>query len=585
MTVVANGERGIATLAVIVIGLLVTVTVLGGFGLARLSRRAAQLRIARAQAEQAAFTAIGAAAQWFEVTERGSLVAPPSIDEIDREQRAVDPDRDGFGVPWTRAASPWNVRYRERGGDPWRPPQQQGPDDSFVGTSAGPDLCLQRDGTGSARLALLARLIDPSGTIALQRICWFAPQANLERSAFATIEAVAEARIAGAPFPALAVARGELAWLSAPRYDRPLVIESDATLSGATAWRRGEALIGGTVTAAPETIDAWPGSIPWQAPDLPLHDDDDADGTADDFDRNGAGDLAEWRAASGTVIDPWWRARIGGGLIGAPVASGTCASPWPFGPRRTPPVAPSKRFERSGVFVNCASAERPAAIPRAWLDAAPSGVRGLLSYEEDADRPGCFRLDRVGNCATLEAVLPPLGGLALVRAAATRTDPLQLTLRGSRGAIVVIGADLTLRGASQQRFVDHAPGDPRDTRGVERNASRRDDLAPLTPLDGTCQSWDAAAWVTHSAASDPHDRFDCGPVDRHHVGLIATDRDLRLEDGLQLTGQLRARNLIGSAGLESIEIWAEPALDADPALRFGPPGMPRVLVLDRRLAP
>ncbi len=573
-----------ATLAVVVIGLLVMVTALGGFGLARLSRRAAQLRVARVQAEQAAQLAVAATAQWFEVTERGSLVAPPVLDDLDRDQRAVDPDRDGVGVLWTRSAAPWNVRYREHGEDPWRPPQARGADDSFAGTSAGPDLCLTRNGAGAGRLAALANVIDSTGAVTLQRICWFAPQANLERAAFATVEAVAEVRVAGAAFPALAVARAELAWLEAARYDRPLVVESDATLRGAFAWRRGEAAVGGTLSVAPETIDAWPGGIPWRAADAALHDDEDADGSADDFDRNGLPDLEEWRSSPGTVIDPWWRARIGGGLVGAPAVSGPCVAPWPFGPHRSPPEAPSKRLERSGVFVNCVTTDTLRAIPAAWRDAVHSKLRGVLSYEEDIDRLGCFRLDGLGECAALDELLPAAGGLVLVRAAPTRTDPLTLTLRGSRGAIMIEGADLIVRSAGHRSVRDQSPGDPRETHGVERAASRRDDLAPLAPLDSRCQSWSVGPWVTWGAASDPRDRFECGSSDRDHEGLIATDRELLLEGPLELAGQVRARTLVGSADPEPIEVWAGPALVGDPAFRFGPPGMPRVLVLDRRIA-
>jgi hypothetical protein len=207
-----------------------------------------------------------------------------------------------------------------------------------------------------------------------------------------------------------------------------------------------------------------------------------------------------------------------------------------------------------------------------------------LSYEEDNDRLGCFRLDGLGECAALDELLPATGGLVLVRAARTRTNPLTLTLRGSRGAIVVEGADLIVRSAGHRSVRDQSPGDPRDTRGVERAPSRRDDLAALTPLDGRCQSWGVDPWVTWGAASDPQDRFDCGSSDRDHEGLIATDRELLLEGPLELAGQVRARTLVGAADLEPIEIWAGPALVGDPAFRFGPSGMPRVLVLDRRIA-
>lgn len=589
MTAVSH-QTGSATIAVITASMLLAASALGAFGIALSSRAAAQRRIAHLAAQRAALDLCGLIGQWFDAAERGAVVPPPPLGDLTRGERRLDPELDGTYSPYGSVAAPWNVMLHHSGGDPWRPSSAALPERTFAGAADGPDLCVDPE-RGRTTLVALASVVSPHRPLQIVRLCLYRPELGVP-DGLATIDVVVESTVT----PQLVVrarARGmarvlvpeSASALASPRLDRPLSITSDAVLTGAVVWHRGEAFVGGDLAAEPGTLDLWPGGIPWLRPDHPLHDDEDADGVEDDADGDGDADLASWRALPGSVPDPWWRARIGGRFDRAPAAAAVCTAPWPFGPRATPPAAASRSWDRSGLFIACPSAVSTPPIPPTWRALAQRLVRGALAYQEDPSRPNCFQLDGVGACVAPERLLPARGGLALVVAALTRSEPLELTLAGSRGALLVSGCDLVLRGRRTTAAPQPIPATPRDTGGEERSAARNDRLAPLTSLDAEGGAWDVAPWIDRGSSGGAQEGSLASSAERHHRGLIACDRHLELIGPLQLEGTIQAATLEAHGEIDPIDLWGTGGVSGDAGRRSGPEGVPWVVVVDRRPLP
>ncbi len=572
-------ERGSAVFAVLVVGLLVGAAGLGALVLGEARLRAARRRVATEQARLVARSAAGVIGSWFEARERGALVAPPAAADVDREARRIDDDGDGAGPAWAAAAAPWNVRYRDAApGQLFRPPDA-GPDGTFVGTPDGPDVALDGGGRGAAVLDALSRALEPRGTVRLVRATLFRAPAWSGADALATVEVRASSALAGGA-PALTLARGEVRRVDWSRPDRPLVAADRAELVGDARWEHGEALVGGTLDADPG---AWPGGVPWLAPDRPLRDDADGDGLADDVDGDGTPDLAAWRAAAGVVPDPWFRARIGGLLTGAPDPGVPCGAPFPFGPRRLPPAAPSRAADRSGLFVRCPAGRPVDAVPGAWVRLAARGPRGLARAVEDPARPGWFRLHASLAAEAPSALVARTGGVVVLVPDPARTAPLDVDLDGSGGGLVLVTGDLRVRGVATRPGAAAAPGDPRDAAGAERAPDPADDALDAEPWDAACAGWDVQAWWP-VALRPSHARHACTATLRHWRGLLAAGGTLEGTGPLATEGQVRGRTvrLDGSAG--TVRIAADPD-GLDPAVRPGPPGAPRVVTTGLRTVP
>ncbi|RMG45771.1 MAG: hypothetical protein D6718_06600, partial [Acidobacteria bacterium] len=569
------GQAGAVLIAVVVLSFLLAASALGAFTVAWAWRRSAALGVARAQAAAAAAAAAGVAAQWFEEAERGSLLGPPEPGQVQRDLRRIDPDGDGRGPLWRDAEPPWNVRYQERAGALFRPGAEEA-EARFVGTEDGPDVVIDRS-TAPELLDRLTALVGGGGPVDVVRLALRRPPPLAAPDALATVEATAERSLPGARV--LATARAELLEVDWGRLDRPLVSSGRLELRGEASWARGEAVAAGDLEAGTATAAGWPGGIPWLAPDRPLRDDSDGDGTADDADGDGTADLAAWRSQPGSVPDPWWRARIGGRWPGVDDDPGPCAQPFPFGPRRSPPAPPSKTEDRSGVFLSCPVATRPP-VPEEWRELARAGVRGAWAAEEIPDRPGSFRLEGGARERSLADVWPAGGGLLLLRCTATLR--LERSLGGGAGAVLADCPEVVLREEAASLRPDRAPGDPRDTRGEDRLGSAADDRLPVFPEGTGCGPWSVGPWEGPSA--DVLAR-SCPEARTGFAGILGSTGPVTLEGPLVLHGQLRGAGLVldGSGGPVTVAAWGASREDA--GWRPGPPGAPRILLAGLRLAP
>lgn len=578
-----RAEAGSAALAVVVLSLIVAAAGVGAITLARWQLAAAQRRVALAQLRWLGRAAVAAVGGWFEAPERGALVPPPAASQVIRDRRRVDPDGDGAGTLWSRATRPWNCRYKEtRPERLFRPADGPEPEDQFLGAPDGPDIVVESR-AGSHVLDELARALAPVTNFHVVQVIFFRPPPRAGPRALATVEVRLERVFPGGGATRVR-ARGEVLRIDWGRVDRPIEVARDAVFTGESCWRRGEAMIGGDLVADPVVWSRWPGGIPWLAPDQPLRDDADADGTPDDADGDGAVDLEAWRLAAGFVPDPWWRGRVGGRLVSSPPPSGPCQSPFPFGPRADPPAPLSKSGDRSGLFVLCPSSALGPPIDAVWLELAEAGVRGAWRADEDAVALGSFRLDGIGARRALADVLPRRGGVVALTPAPGRTTPLEVVLAGRAGAVLWRGGDGDARGGDPSPTVDAAPGDPRDTRGDERAGREGDDYAALREAGG-CESWDVAPWQQDGEPSTAAARHPCGDADAHFTGLLAASGRLRLVGPVTVLGQVRAGALTADGAEGAARVLAVAVSAVEGRDRAGPPGAPRVRVADRRTVP
>ncbi|RMF75975.1 MAG: hypothetical protein D6738_02485 [Acidobacteria bacterium] len=568
-------ESGSALVAVVVVSLLVGAVAAATWQFTVLRLAAARARVASTQAAWLARGAVRAAAAWFEAPERGALVAPPPLADLDRSLRRLDPDGDGAGPRWDAAPDPADrVRYREGGGAPFRPPDGPSLRDRFVGTPDGPDALLARADPGArAHLEALSRALDPDGRQVIARIALFGPVPGAEPGTLATVEVTVE--MPRPPWgPVRAAARGDAVRVDWGRTDRVLVVSGDAAFTGDAGWRGGEAVIAGDLDSGGAVPAGWPGGVPWAGPDRPLRDDADGDGTADDADADGTGDLAAWRAMPGAVPDPWWRGRVGGGWTGVAAGAGPCRPAIPFGPRAVPPRPPSKSAERSGLLVGCAPiAADP--LPGRWRRVARRGVRGAVRAVEDPARPGLFRRDGTGPPVAPSALLPEAGGVLLLERA-PGAAPLALDLDGGRGAILVDGDATVGQSVARARAVP-VPAALRDTGGEQRPGARSDDALELAPAAPSCTGWSVGPWQAGPQPPGPA-AAPCPSPDVGLRGLLAVAGRLVLRGPVGIAGQVRAAALEADGLAGPVSLVADGAGDPLVVGRPGPPGAPRVVV-------
>lgn len=578
-------EKGSALTVVIIVAALLMATALAAFSVAQVARRAALRRLAQLRAERLAHDALLAAAGWFEAAERGSLTAPPGLAAIDRERRVVDPEGDGTYVTFRRAAAPWNVRYKEGGGsaDLFRPPERNLPAQRFVGNADGPDLCLVAAGAARAELLDLSHHLDPSARSRIAQICFFGPIGSADPQALATIEVQTTALLPSGP-PARAVRRATIVAVDWGRLDRPLEIADRATLIGNVSWRFGEARVDGDLIADATTVALWPGGIPWLALNQPLRDDTDRDGSDDDADGDGRADLQLWRDLPGSIPDPWWRARLGGRLSSAAVPP-PCSSPFPFGPRAVPPVAPGKSSDRSGLFCGCPLEPIAPQLAPPFDQVLAARGRGVRIAIESESRSGCFQLDGRGRCRTIDDLWDPRGGAGIVIAATNRRTPLAWDVAGQRGVLFVRGAPLVLGQRASARIAVAAPSDPRDTAGQSRAARADDPYAPLDLDGGPCAGWQLGRWLAPGGSPAAALDWPCGVTDRGFEGSIVVDGTVNLRGPLTLSGTLRGRELTADGSVGPIVLEAVPVLDDSRLHRPTPPGAPAILIVEERAVP
>lgn len=575
-----RGEAGVALVAALWVSAILAAIALAAWTAADARLGAARRRAERARAERLAEGCLRAAASWFEDEERSALVAPPRPGEVDRERRVIDPDGDGEGRHFAAAAAPWNLRYKENAGerDLFRPPDGPAPGDRFVGTAAGPDLVLQAGGAGDAVLARLRHALGAPDRARIERLAFFAPPRGGEEGELATIEVLVSWPTAGGVRTRVR-ARGEVVRIDYGRLDRPLEVEGEARFLGDARWSFGEALVGADLHASSATVGGWPGGIPWRSVDSPLHDDENGDLADDDVDGDGVPDLEAFRAAPGSVPDPWWRGRVGGVWPGAAPPSGPCSAPFPFGPRASPPAPPEKESDRSGLFVACAAPVPPPLLPR-WRELAALGVRGAGVASEREPAGGRFRIGGAGD----DRALAELPGNALwwIEPARSRRTPLDLPARGRNGAWCLASGDaeIALDGGTARALA--APGDPGDTRGDSR-ASRASD--PHLPLRRDVGGWQVERWKTPEDPPHPLRSHPAGTGEVAFAGIVAVPGRLRVTGAGILLGQARSRSLVVDGTAGRTELRAAPSPGDDPRTRPGPPGAPRILLRGVRFAP
>lgn len=579
-----RGQGGSALLAVLVISLLVSAAGVGSWVMVQLEQRAAQRRILLAKTEHFALSAAALSAQWFEERERGAVVAAPDGASVARDGRRVDPEGDGAGTPWGLASPPWNVRYKEDGGELFRPPDGPGAEDRFLGTAIGPDVLLEGDGgVGESVLDALEQAIDrdPHPAIDLSSVAFFRPPPWAGGDALATVEVVAICTPMKSA-PVRVTARALVRRVDWGRLDRPLVVAGDASLSGEARWERGEAVVAGDLDAGDATLVGWPAGVPWSGPDRPLRWDNDGDGTADDRDGDGTADFEQWRRLGDPVPDPWWRARIAGEWFGRSGGLGSCETPFPFGPWRTTPAPPSKVDDRSGLLVHCPLAGPVEAVDSRWRRLGRRGVRGVRRYREEPGEPGLFRLDGVGEGRALDEILPRRGGVVMLE-----TDPaspaLDLGAESMEGAVVVTGArPLSLSGGTASPLELTSPAALRDTAGADRPAGPEDEFLdqPAASLD--CSAWQSDDWLP-AGSTETGTPAACGELGLHFHGLLASDGPVRIEGPWNQEGSLRAGTLNALGDFGAIRLIAPGSSLAGTTPRPGPPGTPRVVLTDPRL--
>lgn len=548
------GERGAALAGVILVGALI-----GALGLVlafSVWSRLASARYARDDAEALyiARAVVEASAGWFEYVERGAIVPPPGVGELTRQRRAADGDL-----------------YKAGGGALFRPPDGPATEHRLLGTHEVPDLLLERGGRGESKLdAMMAALGAPPG-LELVRVSFFAPPHAAAEGTLASVECVVEIRRAGMSRRRVAL-RAEVWRVPWDSLARPLVIAGDAQVRGAAAWRFGEAWVGGDLESDAATEASWPSSMPWVGPDEPLLDDHDGDGVNDDVDGDGSPDLQAWREAPGTVEDPWWRARIGGSWSG--LAGSGCKPARPFGPRDAPPRPVERESERSAILVGCAPLGIEA-LPASWRIIGSLRGRGVIRARESSESPGLFLPAWGGAARATSELLPPSGAL-LILDALPGSVPLELSLGGGLGGLVVRGRSvLALPGAARSHPA-RVPADPRSTAGALRAPSSEDLLSPLAELGAPCSGWSPGRW--RAPAGTERGARDCPDRPLHHAGLLATDAHLELAPGLRIAGQVRAGSLTLRGGALATVVEARPEGFGLDQSRPGPPGAPRVAV-------
>ncbi|MDQ7008283.1 MAG: hypothetical protein Q9Q40_13750 [Acidobacteriota bacterium] len=568
-----RGERGSALLAVLVVSLLLSATAVGLWLMVQGASRGAARRGRQALARRAATSVLVIAARWFEWEERSGLVAPPAVEEVDRGRRQVDPDGDDRGTPWSLAPPPWNVRYREGGGALLRPPDGPDPVDRLVGTAGGPDVELREDDpAATGKLAAIEAIIAPGGGLRLVRLAIFGPPAWAGKEGLARVEVEVRAE-APADVGVRVRARGLVRHVDWGRPDRPLLVRGDASWGSGAPFRGGEAVVGGDLRVAAGSWARWPSGVPWAGVDAPLRRDNDGDGSADDRDGDGRGDFEQWLTLADPVADPWFRLRIGGGWNG-PAASGPCATPFPFAPWRTPPVAPRRDDEHSGVWLECPAAGLEP-VPVSWRRLVRRGVQGVQRWVQEA--AGTFRLDAVGPSKSLGDILPRGGGVVLLELE-DGAAPLEIVAEGLEGAVLLVGdRGVRLRGATtrgKELRVDPQVG---DSAGEDRRAGPGDPFLDLTPDGLSCLGWHPGDWRSPTAPRPP--RRDCGRRGLHLDGLLATEGLLELAGAWEGEGALRAASLEVDESLGPATVRPA-ACPPSGRRRCGPPGAPRVLLSD-----
>ena len=365
LAVRARSENASALLAVVV-----TIVVLAALGLGVLTLGALEAETARAglASRQAAFAAesgLRAVRSWFDAPagSAGAWIVPAASD-VDRSWRRVDPEGDGTSVAYTGAPAPWNVVYRQGRDDLFERPYRGGPDLSFEGDAQGPDLLLVDDAASPASRAFLASLsgglfsgaLAPRLSVRLTRIAVHAPPripgsggGGPIRLGIATIDVTAGVFLtspSGETLLASARASGVLQEIpyALPGPLRAAAIEDGSGLD--VRW--GSVTVDGDASLGPDPVAATRGGWPWRSASRRLIADADLDGTADDTDADGTGDLAEWLGLPDAALaDPWFRLLAGGTIAGTPAPAS--AQPWPFDPSLIPgPYTTAS--DRSGLF-------------------------------------------------------------------------------------------------------------------------------------------------------------------------------------------------------------------------------------------
>lgn len=560
---------------VLVVSLLISAVGVTVWSVGRVRLMAADRRAEFLQSELVGRAAVRVAGEWLESETRDGLLEPPALDEVNRERRVIDPDRDGDGERWDVADPPWDVRFKEVAlvdTELFGAASGQEEQDRFVGTREGPDLLLEEaDARSAPYLERMSRVLDPEGRVRVERVAMFGPPWGADESVVASVEVMCSQALPGG-VRLRTVVRGEVREVDWGAEDRVMEVAGDVEFLGDARWEWGEAVIGGELSADSGTWHGWPSGIPWAGARWAMRRDNDADGTVDDRDGDGTGDWEAWRGLPDTVPDPWWRGRVGGAWRQVePSPAGACVAAFEFGPWSDPPQAPVREGERSGLRLACPLSRPVEPIPYDLRRLVRAGVRGTARWVEIPGEAGRFRLEGRGESVGVGDLVPTAGEVVWLELDPDRGGPLELTVDGGQGVLVVAGGDLDLRGGLRRERDLVAPGDPWAVPGERHSA-----FLAVEPDGPLMDGWVVDDWYAGGSGASASGPRDAGTLAVHFHGLVAVEGGLWLEGPYVHMGAVRAWNLVADGTAGAVRVVS--ARRASRSEREGPPGAPRVRI-------
>ena len=565
-------ERGAAMAVVALTTFVLAALGIGLLVLGAVDSDSARNSLWARQAELAAESGLSLVKHWFDAPSgsAGAWMAP-TVGDVDRGGRRVDPDGDGSTEPFATAPVPWNVIYREGTDDLFERPFRGTPSLALLGDAAGPDLVIDDENSASAVRGFLAsvnrELFPAPGArdvvVRLRRISVYAPPSvrgagSSFRTGIATVEVQADIiRVLDGAEETLATARATGVLQEIP-YALPGPALAGRDLKGGDSLdlRWGTVLAARGAELGPDPSSAVPHGWPWLAAARRLVPDANGDGTIDDEDGDGVGDFDEWWALPGSLADPWFRLLTGGSVRGAPAGA---SHPYPFNPALIPALwtiadDASSIFQRSSLGAS-PGPDTPA-LRAAALDGGPEvhllryvdGSAPPLFHEgglparsfEDVTRGGSGFFyfdtsdglppaDRDGD-GTLDNLTPPI----------TIADPAW----NSSGLIVVNAGSLVLADMEPATFARIAPpGEPfDDADGNGTCASGEFFLRLLYPLDPAAAgaSFGRLGILPCAGGRVPERSGPSAEVPLTHAGLLMTSGGLVLGGGLRVYGAVVA---------------------------------------------
>jgi len=391
--------------------------------------RMARNQVRGTQALYAAEAAARCVRDWLERPDPASGFLVPSVSQVNRSLRRVDPEGDGSTVLWSAAAAPWNVTYRHGRDDLFDRPYQGSPALSFEGTEDGPDIRISRDGSAGERAcleamsdALLPGFPSDRERARVARIDVFSPPVHSiagQRTRFglATVQVtvlLVRDTPAGEKDVASRTVRFVVAALPYRGLRGPLAAVGDIDLRSGLEAKWGPVTAGGSILLPATDSPAVPSGWPRREGFRQLVPDADSDGTDEDTDADGTRDWDEWWTdPDDTLDDPWFAAFARGTLDPAPPPPQTDDQPWPFDPAAVP-TGPSGLWrpdtDRSTLLQSASGPLIPDPGYALWKMAAQEGGAARAYYAFDP-AAGAWRQAGTGPPVTVDEATRGRAGL------------------------------------------------------------------------------------------------------------------------------------------------------------------------------